>query len=174
MTGLNIRTLGHVTSQVTDHVAVKSIGVVVLYLFAYLFKTQENFISILLPIGFLVVIDTCTGVAFGIKQKAISSKEFSGLGVKIFAYSVYMLTARVIDVEAGAFSIFGKVIISDWMTMAFKAYIIGTESISIFENLGKLGFPIPDRIKKYFKDFTDDGKLVIIDTQKINSDEPKK
>lgn len=159
MTGLNIKTISEVNNNLFDFNYLKVILVIGVYLFDYLFQTKENFINILTPLMILAVIDTLTGYVYAIKSKELSSEKYSKVMVKAFSYCSYVLLARVLDAEIGAFNIMGYNLPSDWATLAFKAMIISTESLSILENISKLGFPVPKKVKALLEEFTDEGEL---------------
>lgn len=48
-----------------------------------------------------------------------------------------------------------KFICNRWMAILFY---IGLESLSIVENLGHIGVPLPEAIKKYLKQLSNEGK----------------
>lgn len=160
MTGLNAKNISEVAHSVFDMNFLKAIMLVLIYLFDYLFKTRENFLSIVVPIILISILDTLTGFYYAVKSKSIDSEKYSRILNKVFSFSVYILVAMIIDNEMGSLKIFGYTIIKGWAISSMKGLIISSEALSIFENLAKLGFPVPEKIRSYLKAFTDDGKEI--------------
>lgn len=160
MTGLNAKNIGEVAHSVFDMNFFKAILLVLIYIFDYLFKTRENFLSIILPIILISTLDTVTGFYYAIKSRSVDSEKYSRILNKVFSFSVYILVAMIIDNEMGSLTIFGYVVIKGWAIASMKGLIISSESLSIFENLAKLGFPVPEKIRSYLKAFNDDGKEI--------------
>ena len=176
MTGLNVKSVSAVTVKMFDFSNVwKVFFLVFSYVFQYLFKTPTNFVTIITPIILISLIDTVTGYAWAIKSKQLCSEKNSKVLVKAFSFSAYILMARVIDAEIGSFAILGYSLPTDWATVTFKMIIVSNESLSILENVAKLGFPIPERIKATLSAFSNDGKRNLEDTGllKANSVLPK-
>lgn len=102
----------------------------------YAFGTRSEIFSFLLLV---IVIDYITGVAASLKEKAglNSNVGFWGLTKKGLILLIIMLAHRL-DV------LFGTDVI---MTGAIYFYL-ANELISITENYGRLGLPLPERIKE--------------------------
>lgn len=102
------------------------------------FQFRNEFWMLILPL-ILMGIDILTGfVNAWIKKEIKSSKLRSGLGKKIGEISVLVL---------GEFFSFALRLPKELMQF-ISLYIILMELISIFENLDKLGVPIPKFIKQ--------------------------
>jgi len=161
MTIPSLSKISEVSASLMEQFQIKFFVFLNVYVFTYLFGTHENFVTIALPIFLIVFLDTMMGVMYAIKSKNFSTTDLTAVGVKALVYSIYVLTARVIDSNVGSFSIpLIEIAVKDPATIAVKSYILGTEALSIFENAAKLGFKIPPGIKKYLKDFTDDGQEI--------------
>lgn len=162
MTNISPKTFSEISHSIFDPSAFKIITAIFLYLFNYLFKTQDTFLGIVAPIALIAFLDTATGIFYAVKSKQLDSEKYSKIGAKAFTYSVYIIMGRIIDAEISSVKlpIFDIHLPSDWATTAFKILIISAESLSILENAAKLGFPVPERIRKYLKAFTDDGKEI--------------
>lgn len=63
---------------------------------------------------------------------------------------VFVIVAHQLDLVAGNSN--------DFMRSAMLMFIIGTEGISIFENLGKMGLPVPKFILESLKNLRGDDK----------------
>ena len=93
-------------------------------------------ISIII-IAFMIFLDTTTGVACALKQKRFNSKSLRKNLKKVAVYATCLLTIRL--VEVGTLASMDTIILSQIMA----GFLIGTEAISILENLTILGLPIP-------------------------------
>lgn len=86
-----------------------------------------------------VIIDYITGIiAAGIEGKLSSSVGFKGIAKKIFIFTL-VAVANLIDMSLG-----DGHIIRD----ATIFFYLGNELLSIIENAGRAGLPVPDPIKK--------------------------
>lgn len=85
----------------------------------------------------------------GIVTKKVDSK----IGYKGFirkaGIMLVIIIANLLDLLTGAQFLF--------RSMAILFYI-GLESISIIENLGHIGVPLPEQIKKYLQQLSDEGE----------------
>lgn len=90
----------------------------------------------------LVTLDTITGFMCGVKAKDIDSRVFYRVAVKFTVYVVMIVSGRVAD----------KVMVKPIIAPMLDTFLIITELISILENCGNLGVPVPefitDRLKK--------------------------
>lgn len=97
-----------------------------------------------------VILDYFTGVMAAWYQKELSSRVgWWGLFRKSLTF-VFVIVAHQLDVVAGNSN--------DFMRSAMLMFIIGTEGISIFENLGKMGLPVPKFILESLKNIRGDDK----------------
>lgn len=94
----------------------------------------------------LVVIDYCSGIAVGIKNRELSSKvSFNGLIKKAFIFSVIYMS-NLADTATGA---------ETFRNVAVMFYI-SNEGISVLENLGKIGVKYPPKIKDFLVQLGDE------------------
>lgn len=95
-----------------------------------------------------MVIDILTGVMKVLVTKEVDSK----IGYKGFirkaGIMLVIIIANLLDLLTGSEFLF--------RSMAILFYI-GLESLSIIENLGKIGVPLPQAIKKYLQQLTKEG-----------------
>ena len=98
----------------------------------YIYRDWE-FLKYLLV---LVVVDLFTGVLAAMKAKvAVTSFGFRRSVLKLIQYGVFLIVMHAL----GSFSINGEVqTIYHWISQAGYIFLIGIESKSILENLGKL------------------------------------
>ena len=109
------------------------------------FKFVNEFWTFLLPLIFMLA-DFLTGtVNAWIKGDIKSSKMREGLGKKFGEIAIILLT----NVACYALQINPQV------CAAVVLYVVVMECISVFENLGKLGVPIPAFVKKALHDFAE-------------------
>ena len=95
-----------------------------------------------------MAIDIITGVFKAIVIKKLNSK----IGYKGFirkaGIMLVIIIANLLDMLTGSEFLF--------RSMAVLFYI-GLESVSIIENLGHIGVPLPEQITKYLKQLSDEG-----------------
>lgn len=96
-----------------------------------------------------MVIDIITGIFKGIVTKKMDSKVGYKGFIRKAGIMLVIIIANLLDLLTGAQFLF--------RSMAVLFYI-GLESLSIIENLGHIGVPLPDQIKKYLKQLSEEGK----------------
>jgi toxin secretion/phage lysis holin len=89
----------------------------------------------------LLVMDTVTGLMIAFRNSELSSSGFFRFAGKVFIYMMLMATAALVDRSLPAK--FGMSIM--------YAFLAVTEAISIMENLGVLGYPVPTKFLKALK-----------------------
>lgn len=101
----------------------------------YLWGGWSTLIQILLV---FVVIDYLTGLlAAGYEGKLSSKIGFKGIAKKIMIFAL-VAVAHMIDKSLGNGNIFRDAVIF---------FYLGNELLSILENAGRTGLPVPDQIK---------------------------
>lgn len=94
-----------------------------------------------MPLETLVIflcIDYITGVAVGYKKKELSSeKGFTGIFKKFAILFVVILATRI-----------DLLLATDYIRNAVCMVYVVNETLSIIENLGAIGVPIPEQIKE--------------------------
>jgi toxin secretion/phage lysis holin len=114
---------------------------------AYLLGGLDNLVA---AFAIFMACDYVTGLLAGAKDKKVSSKRaFRGLGKKV-GMITFVIVANQLDIIVGNKDGF----LRDAMLM----FLIGTEGISIVENLGKLGIKIPPFIVKALEQLSDKGE----------------
>lgn len=93
----------------------------------------------------LVLIDTVTGLAYAVKIGEVRSRGFYRVAVKLTMYFIMILVAKLVD----------KNIPLDFASSMLKSFLVITEAISIFENIGRLGFPVPTSLLSKLGEFKD-------------------
>jgi toxin secretion/phage lysis holin len=106
------------------------IGAVVGYLFG-------ESTGLLLVLFWMVVIDYGSGLAAGYTEKTLSSKiGFKGIVKKVMIF-VMVALAHLVDSALGTKNMFRDATI---------VFYMANELLSIFENAGRMGVPVPDRL----------------------------
>ena len=102
---------------------------------AFLFGELNGLFYALIAI---VVLDYVTGVLAAIVKKQLSSEVgFKGIVKKIFVFVIVSI-AHIIDVH-----VIGN---SDILRSAAICFFIANEALSILENAGSMGLPIPKKL----------------------------
>lgn len=121
----------HLTNNVKLIIATLGTGL------TYLFGTWDTALSILI---LFMVLDYATGVLRGYVNKELSSD----VGLKGIARKVVIFIVLIVAVALDR--LIGN---ENWVFRTLVAYFyIANEGISILENCGALGLPIPDKIKE--------------------------
>lgn len=101
----------------------------------YLFGGWSTLLQILLA---FVIIDYISGMlASGVEGKLSSKVGFKGIAKKVMLFAV-VAVGHLIDIAIGEGHIFRDAIIF---------FYLGNELLSILENAGRTGLPVPDKIK---------------------------
>lgn len=130
---------------------------------AAVFSFMANSITeLVVVLAIMMIVDYITGVgASYIEQQVDSSKSLGKVNLKrgitgvfkkmgylilvglaiILDYIIYYLGATSAGIELGFKGIF---------TLIVTCWLIGTEAISLIENLGRIGVPIPSFLRKAF------------------------
>ena len=107
---------------------------IILSLFiAYVSCLFNNQYNVLIGLFILIALDTLTGVWCAIRTKEVSSRGFYRATVKCLVYFIMLLVARIVD----------KSVPLPFASIIMDSFLVITESISILENIGKLGFMVP-------------------------------
>lgn len=94
--------------------------------------------KIIVALSILMIIDYVSGVMVGFNTKEINSQRaYKGLFKKV-GMLMMIIVAVQIDIITGNENFF--------MRNSIIMILIGTEGISIMENLGKLGVPVPQAL----------------------------
>ncbi|MFD2705449.1 phage holin family protein [Salibacterium lacus] len=136
----------------------KGITAAVSVVFSYLFGGWSVLLGALL---FFVTLDYVSGVvAAGYKGKLNAQVGFWGIPKKIMIFAL-VAVGHVIDVvyldQMGEPLAIGELQVS--VMAATIIYYLVNEFISISENLGRLGMPVPKPLKKAIELFKDDEYL---------------
>lgn len=95
-----------------------------------------------------MAIDIVTGVMKAIVTRSVNSKMGYKGFIRKAGIMLVIIIANLLDMLTGSEFLF--------RSMAVLFYI-GLESLSIIENLGHIGVPLPEQITKYLKQLLDDG-----------------
>jgi toxin secretion/phage lysis holin len=94
-------------------------------------------IGLLVALFWMAVIDYVTGMAAGYTEKTLSSKVgFKGIAKKVMIF-VMVALAHQVDSALGTKNMFRDATI---------VFYMANELLSIFENAGRMGVPVPDRL----------------------------
>jgi toxin secretion/phage lysis holin len=93
--------------------------------------------GLLRSLFWMAAIDYGTGMAAGYKEKTLSSKVgFKGIAKKVMIF-VMVALAHQVDSALGTKNMFRDATI---------VFYMANELLSIFENAGRIGVPVPDRL----------------------------
>ncbi len=126
----------------------KSILAAICAFCGFLFGERDG---ILIALIVLIVLDYISGVIAAIVEKRLSSE----VGAKGIAKKVFMLlivaVANIVDVEVigGEGHVLKSVVV---------IFYIANECISLIENAGRLGVPVPDKLLKVLEQLKDKSK----------------
>jgi toxin secretion/phage lysis holin len=113
---------------------------------AYLLGGLDNLVA---AFAIFMACDYITGLMVGGKEGKISSKRsLRGLGKKV-GMITFVIVANQLDIIVGNDEGF--------LRNAMLLFLIGTEGISIAENLGKLGIKVPPFLIKALEQLSDKG-----------------
>lgn len=96
-----------------------------------------------------MAIDIVTGIMKAFVTKEVNSKMGYKGFIRKAGIMLVIIIANLLDVLTGSEFLF--------RSMAVLFYI-GLESLSIIENLGKIGVPLPEQITKFLKQLSNEGK----------------
>lgn len=98
----------------------------------------------------LVVFDFVTGLWASIKTgKAIRSTRMIKSAFKLLIYCIMLSTGHLLDTSIGID------VLGVNLERIFLIFIMTTEAISVLENVGNMGFPVPAYVVKYLKGVRD-------------------
>lgn len=129
----------------------------------FLFGGWSTMLSML---AVVLVIEVLTGLAKGAMNKNIDSKVFARGMVKKGSIFVVIILSHFLDVLLGFDMAF-------MLTTIF--YYIGIETVSILENLAKMGVPVPKFIRERFQQLADtaEEQAEIIESNKQDNTKKK-
>jgi toxin secretion/phage lysis holin len=114
---------------------------------AYLFGGVDN---LFIALGILMASDYLTGVAAAFYNKQVSSKNgFRGIVKKLVMLLLVIVAVQVDNVIGND---------SQVIRYAMIMYLLGTEGISLVENLGKMGIKVPDFLSDRFAQLKNDNE----------------
>ena len=123
----------------------KVVGAAIAALFTYLFGTWDVLLGVLCAV---VVIDYITGVVGAIAQGTLSSAVgFKGIAKKVAIFAV-IAVGHLISITANTPEIRSLVI----------GFYIANEAISILENCGTMGLPLPEKLKQILEQLKNKGE----------------
>lgn len=98
--------------------------------------------KIFIPVFLLVFMDAVVGVMKALKNKTFSwSQGFKRSGQKFTVYVIMLLASGILDVEFPG----------NYATTTMKTFLMVTEAISILENIGDMGWPVPIKLLDFLK-----------------------
>ena len=105
----------------------------------------------------VMALDYITGVCKAIKQKKLNSKTgFTGI-LKKFGYLIIVALAVVIDHLAGNTGAVRTLVIY---------FFVANDGLSILENWGAMGLPLPPKLFQLFQKFKHDTNVNITENEK--------
>ena len=130
--------LQSVMEQLTSHSLMKGLLSLSLLAFSWLFN--DNYTG-LIVVFVLIILDTGTGFIKAAKAKEVSSAGFYNFATKLLVYFILIMVGRLVD----------KTVPVHFASSIVETFLAATEAISIMENLGQLGAPIPKRLLDILK-----------------------
>jgi toxin secretion/phage lysis holin len=136
-----------VFSSLKNCVDVKLIFSYFIVTFGFLFNVKQW--EILVGVLILIVFDFITGfTAAKISGEIIESKKVIRSAFKVFVYSILISASHLTDKSLG---------ITNWiltLEYATYAFLSSTELISIIENIGKMGYCVPQNLLNRLRQYT--------------------
>lgn len=126
--------------------AVKSAGAGIAALATFLWGKPDYWLFALIA---FMVLDYITGVVAAIIAKELSSKTgFNGL-LKKLLFLVVVAVAHIIDTAVGAGGTIRSMVVG---------FLVANEGISILENCGRCGLPIPKKLLDVLQQLKENGQ----------------
>lgn len=108
----------------------------------YLFGGFDLILSVLITI---IIFDYITGILAAIYNKNLSSEiGYRGIFKKVGIILIIALAQLV-----------GQAVGADWIRSAIIGFYIANEGISILENIGRMGVPLPNKLLDLLKQLKD-------------------
>ena len=145
-----------------DGFYIRSIGAAFLAMMSYLFGVFDSMLTALLA---FIALDFATGIIKAIVLKGVSSYCMFRGGVKKIGVLVVVAVSNILDVSLELGGTLRTITIS---------YFIANEGISILENWGALGLPIPKRLKDILAQLRDVGEGKKVKHDKEDKEENRK
>jgi toxin secretion/phage lysis holin len=111
--------------------------------------TFDTKMESVLVIALLILLDTITGFCKAWKRGKISSNGFFRFALKCMVYFALMATGALAD----------KVLPIKFCMTGMVSFLAVTEAISILENLGSIGYAIPQGLLKKLHRFNQDDEI---------------
>ena len=137
---INVRTCREILHNVFDMGWIKATGAIILC--GYDWIVLDN--RVLVAVYLLIIFDTITGLLLACKRKEVSSGGFFRVAMKCCMYFILILTGRLVD----------KVVPYAFAASIIESFLAVTEGLSIMENLSGLGFPVPIKLVKMLKKYS--------------------
>lgn len=132
----------HVIQQIFSAATIKSIFAFFLLGFSWVFDGGKE---ILYTIYLLILLDTILGCWLALRKNEINSRGFYTVTIKCFIYFIMIVVSRLVD----------KHLPIQMAAPIMDSFLVGTEAISILENIGALGFAVPTALLKKLKNFNE-------------------
>ena len=98
--------------------------------------------EVFIPVFMLVLFDAITGVMKSVRNGTFSwSQGFKRSAQKFTVYVIMILASGVLDVEFPG----------NYAITTMKTFLMVTEAISILENIGQMGWPVPLKLLEMLK-----------------------
>lgn len=124
----------------TEHGLFKTIIAVLVSVDDWFFHPTHTPVGVVMV---LVIFDTLTGFMKAFHERKLSSSGFFRFAPKIVIYVILMATGALLDKLAEGFVVKALTIVTTFLAM--------TEALSILENIGGLGYPIPKALISVLK-----------------------
>jgi toxin secretion/phage lysis holin len=122
-----------------EHFTLKTIGTGLLSILSFLVSPDQQII--LLGVVVLTIVDFVTGILAAKKEgKTIESRIMVKSAVKLFVYTMMVITTHLIDVA------FGLITTAVSLEKATLLFLTATEGFSIFENVTSSGIRVPNAV----------------------------
>lgn len=139
MANFNISVIKEIFYSIVNDSSVKIIVAYFMCCYAYLFGNGD----VLIPVFVLVILDLITGLLKATKLKDLNSPGARRGAMKFAVYLILIAMANVIDREFPG----------QYASTIMKSFLMVTEAISIMENIGAMGWPVPTKLLKYLKNY---------------------
>lgn len=134
--------LTHTIYKLLDHFYLKVFFSYLALFLSWMFNGKTEIIYIIL---ILFIIDAISGTFAALKNKEFSSRGIFRTPIKFLVYFSMLGVSRLAD----------RVLPVPILSPVMDTFLVITESVSILENVYKLGFPVPLFLVKKLKAYTE-------------------
>ena len=134
----------HLIERFTHGFEVKAITGTAIAILAYLFDSTQH--AALLALFILILADFCFGVtASRMEGHPVRSSKVRRTAIKMSVYFAIIAMTRITE---------NAIPILTFMDETLVGFLAATELLSILENVGRMGYAVPEKLTKILGDYT--------------------